>query len=68
MVQPDPAICDVWRVAAHPGHVLVIIAASEPVCPHCGAALAAAIGAERGRERPPAAERGRIFDVLRNLR
>jgi hypothetical protein len=68
MVQPDPAIRDVWRVAAHPGHVLVIIAASEPVCPHCGAALAAAIGAERGRERPPAAERGRIFDVLRNLR
>jgi hypothetical protein len=48
MVQRDPATSDVWRVAAQVAHRPFTVAATDPICPRCGAPLLGMVELEGG--------------------
>jgi hypothetical protein len=52
MVQRDLATPEVWRVAKHVDEHPFTVAATDPVCPHCGASLAILFELEGRADRP----------------
>jgi hypothetical protein len=67
MVQRDPATRDVWWVAADVEETPFMVAATDPVCPSCGATLYGMIETSGGRAEPAVAETGPVFDFVRSL-
>jgi hypothetical protein len=57
----------VWYVAREPGSCPTVVAASEPICPRCGAALLTIVELEGGFGELDALEVGSIFDYARSL-
>ena len=55
VVKPAPVFAKLWWVAPQPNHALVLVAGSEPRCPHCGSLLVAM--PEPRREEAPVAIR-----------
>jgi hypothetical protein len=43
VVKRAPLLSNLWWVAQAPDQSLSLVAASDPICPRCGAALAAAL-------------------------
>ena len=41
VVKRAPVLTQLWWVAPQPNQALVLVAGSEPLCPHCGSLLAA---------------------------
>jgi hypothetical protein len=63
MVQRDPAICDVWEVAAHVADRPFTLAATVPTCPRCGTTLLAMVELEGELAEPFGAAMAPVFDV-----
>jgi len=67
MVLSDPTNCELWWVAAHADESPFTIAATDPICPHCGATLLALIELESSFDRQLGVEVGPVFDFVRSL-
>jgi hypothetical protein len=67
MVQRDPTMCEVWWVAAHVDDSPFTIAATDPVCPHCGTTLLTQVELDGKHELHVGAEVGPVFDFVRSL-
>jgi hypothetical protein len=57
----------VWYVAREPDSCPTVVAASEPVCPSCGAALVTVLELEGGFGHLEALEVGKAFAYARSL-
>jgi hypothetical protein len=67
MVQRDPAMSDVWWVAAHKDDRPFIMAAIDPVCPRCGLTMGGIDELEGVLVQSFGAEVGPVFDFVRSL-
>lgn len=67
MVKPDPTMCDMWWVAVDVDDHRFMIAATVPVCPHCGTTLLTLVERERECDRLVGAQVGAVFDFVRSL-
>ena len=67
MVLSDPTNCELWWVAAHADESPFTIAATDPICPRCGATLLTLLKLEGSLDRQLGAEVGSVFDFVRSL-
>jgi hypothetical protein len=67
IVEQSRQIADLWSVSSRFGGTVYTIAATDPVCPHCGTTLCMAIDLERRRSER-IIEAGPMLDYVRSLR
>ena len=67
MVLRDPTMCEIWWVTAYADERPFMIAATDPICPRCGATLLIPIELEDSFDRELGAEVGSVFDFVRSL-
>jgi hypothetical protein len=66
LVEQSREIAELWTVTLRFGGTVYSIAATDPVCPHCGTTLCMAINLRRHAER--IIEAGPMLDYVRSLR
>jgi hypothetical protein len=67
MVQLCPDMYQTWRVAGCFGGSTYTLAATDPVCPHCGATLCARVELGLLRHASNIIEAGPMLDYVRSL-
>ena len=65
-MQQSAAIRDLWLVESRFDSSSFVVAASDPVCPHCGTTLCGAMELRRRADR--ILEAGPMLDFVRGLR
>ena len=67
IVRPHPTMSDIWQVAEAVDDHPFTIAATDPVCPHCGATLLTLVELEGECDRLVGDGMGPVFDFVRSL-